>query len=166
MEWRPVDGYSRYEVSDTGLVRSLWAGHILKPSIRTKRGRPYACTVNLKEGGLKTFRIHRLVLRAFVGPCPAGHEGCHNDGNPLNNTLTNLRWGTRASNLADMAVHGTRTTPPIHRGETHPMATLTDQQVAQIRVWPHSRGSDSHLARLYKTSAQTIRRLRLRLSRA
>ncbi len=45
--------------------------------------------------------VHDLVLRAFVGPPPAGNECLHWDDSPANNHLENLRWGTRAENLAD-----------------------------------------------------------------
>ena len=53
-----------------------------------------------------TFRVHRLVLEAFVGPCPAGLECRHLDTDPLNNRLENLVWGTREENHADRLVMG------------------------------------------------------------
>jgi len=42
------------------------------------------------------------VLEAFVGPAPEGHEGLHGDGDPANNRLDNLRWGTRSENNIDV----------------------------------------------------------------
>ena len=33
-------------------------------------------------------------------------EGCHNDGNPLNNRLENLRWDTHLENCRDTIRHG------------------------------------------------------------
>lgn len=53
-------------------------------------------------------RVHRLVLLAFVGP-PATNsaEVCHIDGNPANNQLANLRWGSSSENKADQVRHGT-----------------------------------------------------------
>lgn len=51
--------------------------------------------------------VHRLVLEAFVGPCPEGMEGCHGDGDPTNNSLGNLRWDTATSNQLDKVRHGT-----------------------------------------------------------
>lgn len=59
-----------------------------------------------KEGEVYYKYIHRLVLESFIGPCPEGMECCHNDGNPLNNNLDNLRWDTRKSNSADTIKHG------------------------------------------------------------
>ena len=51
--------------------------------------------------------VHQLVLEAFVGPRPARHQAAHGDGNPLNNTLANLRWATPKENEADKRLHGT-----------------------------------------------------------
>jgi hypothetical protein len=51
-------------------------------------------------------RIHTLVLEAFAGPRPEGMEGCHNDGNPTNNHIDNLRWDTRSANNQDTLRHG------------------------------------------------------------
>jgi hypothetical protein len=50
--------------------------------------------------------VHRLVLQAFVGPCPEGMECRHLDGNSANNRLENLAWGTCSENSADMVKHG------------------------------------------------------------
>jgi HNH endonuclease/NUMOD4 motif len=46
-------------------------------------------------------RIHDVVTEAFIGPRPSGLETLHWDDNPLNNKLTNLRYGTHAENKAD-----------------------------------------------------------------
>jgi hypothetical protein len=51
--------------------------------------------------------VHRLVLAAFVGPCPEGMEVRHLDGNPANTRLANLRYGTHSENELDKVRHGT-----------------------------------------------------------
>lgn len=51
-------------------------------------------------------KVHRLVARAFLGPCPPGQEVCHWDGDPANNRIDNLRYDTRASNSTDTVRHG------------------------------------------------------------
>ncbi len=53
---------------------------------------------------------------------------CHNDGNPANNRLSNLRWGTLSSNEIDKIKHGTS-----NHGERHGRAKLNEQQVRIIR---------------------------------
>lgn len=48
-----------------------------------------------------TGHVHILMLETFIGPRPDGMECCHEDGNPLNNMLTNLRWDTPVGNAKD-----------------------------------------------------------------
>jgi hypothetical protein len=78
--------------------------------------------------------VHRLVLEAFVGPCPPGLECLHEGGNPGNNALGNLRWGTRKENHADSVRHGTASfvKGEAPRGEAHPAAILDEPTVLAI----------------------------------
>lgn len=52
-------------------------------------------------------KVHRLVLEAFVGPCPGGCVGCHGNGDTTDNRLVNLRWDTPGANNRDKREHGT-----------------------------------------------------------
>lgn len=127
--WRPVVGYEGlYEVSDLGRVRSLdyvdargrlWQGGPRKSHPNVRSGHPQ---IHLgRHGRRRMAYVHRLVLLAFVGPCPPGMEACHNDGNPTNNTLANLRWATRADNNLDRVRHGTHNnTRKTHCPQGHP----------------------------------------------
>lgn len=112
-QWRPVIGHEgAYEVSDHGRVRSLSRtletsvgprahhGRVLRPG--TQYGRKF---VNL--AGRDVRLVHHLVLEAFVGPRPDGMECCHNNGDPSDNRLENLRWDTSSSNKRDQLAHGT-----------------------------------------------------------
>ena len=67
--------------------------------------------------------VHRLVLEAFVGPCPDGMECRHLDDDPGNNRLGNLCWGTPAENTDDRFRNG--------RVKTK----LSDDQVRFIRSY-------------------------------
>jgi HNH endonuclease/NUMOD4 motif len=101
-EWRTVPGWDGYyEVSNTGRVRSRRCA--LKPNL--VGGYP---TVYLYRPGQKKKqeKVHRLVLLAFVGPAPDGHEALHDDGDRENPTLSNLKWGTRKQNVEDTLRHG------------------------------------------------------------
>jgi hypothetical protein len=102
--WKPVPGFEgRYEVSDHGNVyrvrRERVRGGLAKQHIT--RGYYYVYL----EG--QSFRVHRLVLRAFVGEPQPGQVGCHNNGDPLDNRLENLRWDSVPANIADAMRHGT-----------------------------------------------------------
>jgi hypothetical protein len=54
-----------------------------------------------------TRTVHSLVAEAFIGPRPAGQQIRHLDGDPVNNHLGNLRYGTGAENARDQVRHGT-----------------------------------------------------------
>lgn len=97
--------------------------------------------VRTEKGKFSCRRIHRLLLLAFVGPKPDGLVTRHLNGNPLDNRLENLCYGTYAENRADAKSHGTE-----RRGSSHVNAKLTEEQVAEIR-------------RLKATSAVTYREL-------
>jgi hypothetical protein len=114
-QWRPVVGYEGlYEVSDQGHVRSLeriitrndprrglvrqrFPGRILTP--QKYRGGYLKVALSAAASNEK---VHRLVLEAFVGPCPPGMECCHYNDIPDDNRLSNLRWDTRSANRYDI----------------------------------------------------------------
>jgi len=132
--WRLVSGYPSYEVSNCGEVRRTLAfkkhpaGMILKPKF-DKKG--YQQVTLSRSGRYGYFNAHRLVALAFLGEPPTRqHQVAHNDGNPKNNHLSNLRWATRTENAMDRILHGT---VPDRKGERHPMVKLNDKLVLEIR---------------------------------
>ena len=138
VEYRDIDGFPGYRVGDDGSVWSCRKSGITGKSNLSPewhRLRPGMTLggyhqVSLRQGGRTFIRsIHRLVLEAFVGPCPSGMEACHfPNRDKSDNRLSNLRWGTHRSNLADRAIHGTD-----NRGERSSSAKLTAATVAEIR---------------------------------
>lgn len=124
-EWRPVLGYEgMYEVSSVGRVRGVGRFGETRPGViaffkpkilrggMTKDGYP---RVWLTRNNRRTeYRVSRLVCAAWHGPCPEGMECRHLDDNKLNNTPSNLRWGTRSENTYDKVRNG-----------RHPMASRT-----------------------------------------
>lgn len=137
-EWRGIEGWPGYEVSDQGRVRS-WkrpaAGRVWEPDYDSpprilkfdiRNGYPSVVLCD-RELGRKWESIHRLVLYAFVGPCPIGWHGAHGDGTTTNNRLSNLRWASPSENNADKIQHGTH-----QCGERIGSAKLTVAQVAEI----------------------------------
>ena len=113
-QWRQVPGFEgSYEVSDAGQVRSLdrqvvtrtggtrnIQGKTLSPA-KTSRG--YVTVGLFKDGQVTVRGVHRIVLEAFVGPCPEGMEACHGNDIGTDNRLENLRWGTHLENVRDIA---------------------------------------------------------------
>jgi hypothetical protein len=126
--WRTVLGNPGYEVSDLGRVKSVRSGGLLRPQhAKGPSGKTIRLRVTL-AGDRVPRSLHDLVLTAFVGPRPAGMQGCHWDGDPTNNTLPNLRWDTAKSNRADSSRHGTEP-----HGEKHHAATINAVDAERIR---------------------------------
>lgn len=121
-EWRAVPGFEGiYEVSDHGRVRNR--ERLLRPS-RQQRGHMLVAL-----GTTAQRYVHRLVLEAFVGPAK-GMECRHLNGNPADNRLVNLTWGTRLENMADRTRLGEHNAP---RGTRNPRAVLSEDLVRSIR---------------------------------
>lgn len=117
-KWLPIEGTGgRYDVSDLGRVRSNGWPMVTKdgrhrqvpPKVLSQRPSHNSgyVMVNLRmpSGRLWHVHVHALVLTAFVGHRPNGYEGCHNNGDPSDNRLVNLRWDTPRGNQADKLVH-------------------------------------------------------------
>lgn len=114
-EWRPVVGFEDlYEVSNKGGVRRM---DRLVPHgtgtrfLRAREIQPYTHAsghrrVRLYRDGIHHRYVHRMVLEAFIGACPPDHECCHRDGDPANNNVENLYWGTASDNTQDRVRHG------------------------------------------------------------
>lgn len=174
MEWRAIPDYPGYEASSTGLIKStariafrLHMGtpthqpikeRILSQWIRKdKNGRPVCLMTGVSLKGINSVaRVHRLILSAFVGPCPEGLVTCHNNGDPTDNRLENLRWDTEKSNSADAISHGTYRKPPVLRGKSNHKSKLNEETVLAIRSAPRNRGIQSVLANKYGVSRATI----------
>lgn len=136
-EWRSVVTYEGfYEVSDEGQVRSVTRfdrrgrivrGILRKPQVHYRNG--YHMISLCRDGHKRQREVHALVLEAFVGLAPIGTEGCHENGNPGCNILSNLRWGTPKSNSDDARRHGT-----MALGNRFPGARLTPDKVRRIKA--------------------------------
>lgn len=93
MEWRKVNGFSRYSVSLDGQVKNDETGLILSTSEVTGG----YLSVMLSPGR-KHKRVHRLVAEAFIPNPHNKPQVNHKDGNKKNNIADNLEWATGEEN--------------------------------------------------------------------
>lgn len=136
-ERRPIPGFIGYLAQADGKIYSFhrfgknkiyWE---LQPKqVRQTLSANGYLQVHLKRNNGKYAKLntHIFIALAFHGIPKGGQEVCHNDGNKLNNSATNLRWDTRKANHADKKQHGTQ---PL--GERHYKTSLTDEQVISLR---------------------------------
>jgi hypothetical protein len=134
IDFRRISEFPGYLVTSDGKVWSSadrrhrggkWLRFVTMPNI------PYLRAALYRNGRQYKFLVHRLVLEAFVGPCPPGMECCHNNGDPSDNRLENLRWDTHSGNTMDSLSHGTHNWTNS-RGEAHHAATMTELLVREI----------------------------------
>lgn len=170
--WEPITEYENiYSVSSLGRVRSerrmievyrytqiedrVVGGKILKPSI----SRGYTQIKLYKDGKAKSFKIHRLVLLAFVGSPQNGMESCHNNGIKKENYPKNLRWGTHKENCQERTKHGVMTG---NKGEKHPQAKLNNLQARIIKRCLEFKVRGVFLAKTFGVTKSMISRIKLK----
>ncbi len=152
--WNPVPNYQEYYASKDGQIMSMKYKHpkILK-QITSKDGHKYVFFY--KNGLMKKCWVHHAVLFAF-GYIPKTKQECrHLDGNPQNNNLLNLKWGTRLENVKDKIKHQTQ--PCGEKAITH---KLSEEQVLEIRK-NYGKHTLRFMANLYGVSHTCIRRAAL-----
>lgn len=152
-EWRPVVGYeTAYEVSSFGKVRTIGDGWFSSRELNQHHNHKVYLSVKLYVNARypKWRKVHRLVLAAFVGPCPPGHEGSHLNGDSQNNHLDNLAWERRSTNIRRQREHGTR-----DFGSAIPNSKLTDEKVLSMRSRHGAGESVRSLAKEFKVSWST-----------
>ncbi|MFJ1459720.1 NUMOD4 domain-containing protein [Nocardia sp. N2S4-5] len=115
--WVPVPGWhGYYEVSSHGRVKSVarTIPHRTAKQIRVRERILKPTTVDdgyllvtlRRPNERRTVKVHTLVMEAFAGPRPAGSAVCHNNGDPADNRVANLRYDTPAANNRDTVAHG------------------------------------------------------------
>ena len=102
MEWKQIQGYSNYEVSDEGQIRNSKTGRVLK---LRKNHSGYLRVGLHKNKKQKIHLVHRLVAEAWI-PNPHNKPTVnHINENKEDNRVENLEWAT----YAEQNEHGTRT---------------------------------------------------------
>jgi len=136
--WRDVLGHSDYEVSNTGLVRRRHqhgrshkdcpAGSLIKRNQWGTSGYLFVSLYLPTRHTNRSFLVHLLVARAFLGEPLLGHEVNHVDGVKTNCGLSNLEYVTKSENAEHACAMGLRPT-----GERHRFCRATADLVRKVR---------------------------------
>lgn len=156
----PVAGFSGYEVSNLGRVRS-WKGPggkqlspVAEPKIlrSTPNSKGYPVNVFVRPDGSKLTRtLHVVVAAHFHGPCPADHECSHLNGIRTDCRAANLAWESHRRNMGRTIEHGTSGV-----GTKNGRAKLSSAQADAVRPRRDNGESLSGIAREYGVSTSTI----------
>lgn len=130
-EWRDIAGFSNYQVSNLGRVRSIDHFSPYRDSQRFHKGlvktpvpmaNGYQSVLLYRDGKKNNRLIHRLVLTAFDRHPKAWEEARHLNGDPTDNRLENLQWGSSTENKLDQVRHRThKNTKKTHCPRNHPL---------------------------------------------
>lgn len=141
VEWRPVKGWEgKYEVSNTGLVKSLARvskrkdGHefSLRERILWTRLNQLGYEVAGLSNPTLGIIVHRLVAEAFI-PNPENKRTVnHKDCDKTNNHVSNLEWCTHLENIRHAYENGLYHNRVVRRGDEHSNRKLSTEIVLDI----------------------------------
>jgi hypothetical protein len=155
LEWKLVPGYqNQYEVSNYGHVRSLHSNKLLRQT-PTHSGYLTVC-LHFANRQHKTVRVHKLVAEAFCDKEPYHDQVNHLDGNKRNNHYQNLEWSNSSSNNQHAYDNNLRSM----KGSRHNQATLTEQDVNDIRRALQNGVQGKTLAHKYDVCVSTISQIK------
>ena len=100
-EWRSVPGFSPecLLASSKGFVRTRVGNRVGNPSqgCQNKQSGYWRCNIDCNM-----YRVHQLILRAFVGPRPSpSMTGDHANQDRSDNRFENLSWATKSEQNAN-----------------------------------------------------------------
>lgn len=166
-EWRTITEHPLYDVSNMGRVRSWnWQGkraprpRVLIPQRTNVYGHRQIVFGCGSAKDIKREYVHKLVLQEFVGKRPDGLECCHNNGDPTDNRLSNIRWDTHRNNALDSKRHGS-----FPLGENNGKSKLKDKDAIDIKYYLWCGTDAKYLAKMYGVSRCTIYSIKNETSR-
>lgn len=159
--WKDIPGFEGcYQASTFGRIRSvdravrvkshgveatrIAKGRILRPG-KQDSGH-LTVTLGRNYGSMP---VHTAVALTFIGPRPCGKDVCHNDGNPENNRLDNLRYDNRTDNILDVYRIGGR------------WRKLSLEEIREIRQLMDGGATGAEVARHFNVSQSTVSKIKL-----
>lgn len=82
--------------------------------------------------GAKWVAAHRIIASTFIPNPESKPQVNHIDGNPLNNSVSNLEWCTQSENIKHAYATGLKK-PIKFLGTDHPKHKLSDSDVLEIK---------------------------------
>lgn len=122
----------------------------------------YPCVVLCKNGVPRTYSMHILVTRAFLGMPPKGMEVNHKDGDKKNSSLENLEYVTRSEN-ATHSRNILKNKGGVFKGMNNKSHKLSDDDVLKIRDMHEWGAKQLVIAKTFRVCRDTIRKITKRI---
>jgi hypothetical protein len=170
-DWKNIEGYDYYMVSNLGNVKSIERCIIRKDGRKhTRRSQPIKIHKNrygymlvglrITGKGQKWFSVHRLVARHFIGV--SSLDVNHIDGNKGNNNVLILEYVTKSQNTQHML--NVLNVGPRKIDHMKALAIYTCVDIGKNRKGPNNNSNYEKLANklgVKKTSVYQIARGKL-----
>jgi NUMOD4 motif len=155
-EWRTIEGFEKYQVSNLGKVKSFVGcreGKILS-SHNDPDKYVFVGLCNDNNAKATTISVHKLVANAFI-PNPNGYKyNNHKNGKKSDNSVDNIEWCTQSHNVK----HGYDALGRESvKGELVGSAKLTNDEVIKIYdlVW-HSDLTIFEICKMFNVKESTV----------
>jgi hypothetical protein len=160
-EWRPIPGLEAfYSVSDLGRIRSDRPYKNTLPHGILKCSGKYPKFTASINGMRIDCRAHIAAAHAFLGPCPAGNEVNHKDGNKQNPRVSNLEYLTTLENHKHASRTGLKATGSRQGTYTHPESRASgDRNGSRLHPERVARGERQGNAKLKDPEIEEIHSL-------
>jgi hypothetical protein len=157
---KEIPGYRGYFASEDGKIISTRSGQqrVLKQRIH-KSYLHVQISKDTKRSVKVKMPVHQLVLMAYVGNKPEGFVCRHLNGNPLDNRVENLKWGTALENIQDSIRHGTAAC--LRFGEKSLAAKLKTVDVLEIERRARSGEPQKKVASDYQINQKHVSDIKL-----
>ena len=116
---KEIPGYNGdYKINESGVVINK-NGHVMRTAVSNSGYLRTTLEVpNTNPVRRKNESIHRLVAETFIPNPDNLPVVLHKDNDPLNNHVSNLKWGTQSDNIQQAFDEGRKISP--YKGQSHP----------------------------------------------
>lgn len=166
-EWKVIPGFTRYLASSEGRIKNTnWRQTKKTKMMKLKVKYDGYVGIQLARDYLTQYPsllVHRLIALVFI-PNPNNYpEINHKNSIRTDNRVENLEWCTHQYNMTHANEEGNHNV----KGENHPLAKLTNQDIIDIRAmyFPRARLKNNgkyncvQIANMYNLNVSTIRRI-------
>jgi len=155
MNMKAIPQYPGYFADADGEIYTNRQGYLRKLPKRLHKG---YYRVNVRDSNTPVRPhvepVHKLVLNAYVGTRPHGYVCRHLNGNPLDNCVSNICWGTPKENAQDSLRHGTAVCLRI--GEASIASKLKEKDIYKIKEMYEAGHTQKEIAGVFFISQRHV----------